>query len=179
MAWASQTAVMVMRRLATAVLGAVIAVAALSGVARAALLRVGPQQALPEGAVVHGPVAPAQKFHVSVTLKPRDPSALAAYAQAVSTPGSPDYHAYLTPAQFGRRFGPTEAQIRAVLRALRARGLRPGPVSPGGLSIPVSATAATLERAFSVSLTRLSLPGRRSATVGATDLTPIRSAEQS
>ena len=50
------------------------------------------------------------------------------------------------------------SRVRA---SLRARGLRPGPTSAGGLSIPVTATAAQLERAFSLSLRRIVTHGRR------------------
>jgi subtilase family serine protease len=131
--------------------------------AHAALTRLGRQPATPVAANVERPVAAATRLHVTVTLKPRDPAALAAYAGAVSMPGSPDYHLYLTPAQFGRRFGATRSEVGAVRSSLRARGLRPGPVSAGALSIPVMATAAQLEHAFSISLRRLSLPGGRTA----------------
>ena len=88
---------------------------------------------------------------------------MTAYAEAVSSPGSRVYHHYLTPAQFGRRFGATPAQVRVVRRSLRAQGLRPGSVTPGSLSIPVLASAAKLERGLNISLRELSLPGRRTA----------------
>jgi subtilase family serine protease len=119
--------------------------------------------ARPAGATITGTVSPATRLRVTVTLKPRDPAALAAYARAVSTPGSSNYRRYLTPAEFGRRFGATPAQVAVVRESLRARGLRPGPASAGALSVPVSATAALLERAFSISLQTLALPGRLSA----------------
>ncbi|MGI8713610.1 MAG: protease pro-enzyme activation domain-containing protein, partial [Solirubrobacteraceae bacterium] len=110
-------------------------------------------------------VAAGLPMHVTVTLRPRDPSALAAYARAVSTPGSAVYHRFLSPAQFARRFGATAGQITEVRDALGARGLRPGRPSAGRLSIPVAASAGSLQRAFSVSLHRLRLPGRRIAVV--------------
>jgi subtilase family serine protease len=106
-------------------------------------------------------VPPSTRLHVTVTLRPRDAPGLATYARAVSTPGSALYRHYLTPAQFGRRFGATAAQIAAVRASLRARGLRPGAASAGGLSIPVSATAAALHRAFGIALRDVSLRGRR------------------
>jgi subtilase family serine protease len=106
-----------------------------------------------------------QRLHVTVTLRPRDPSALAAYARAVASPGSSVYLHYLTPARFARRFGPTPAEIATVRAALRARGFRPGPTSAGGLSIPLSATAGQLEHGLSLSLLARSLPGRRTAIV--------------
>src|SRR5690348_5993672 len=86
------------------------------------------------------PVSPTTRLHITITLRPRDPAALAKYAHAASTPGSDSYLHYLTPRQFRRRFGPTPAQIARVRRSLRARGLRPGPAAVGGLSIPLHAT---------------------------------------
>jgi subtilase family serine protease len=160
----SGTRVKVACGLAGALLAAICALVTAAG-AQAALARVGTRAAIPNGAVVHGPLAFATRLHVDVTLKPRNPAALAAYATAVSTLGSADYRRYLTPAQFARRFGATPAQVERVLAALRARGLHPGAVSAGALSIPVVATAAQLEHAFSISLSQVSLPGRRTGIV--------------
>jgi hypothetical protein len=146
-------------------IAAVVAVAggALPGSALAA-------QRVRVGAVEHAALArrapavsPGLRLRVRVALKPHSAASLAAYAQAVSTPGNADYRHFLTPAQFRHRFGATAAQVARVRAALRARGLRPGPASAGGLSIPVTATAAQLERAFSLSLRRIVQRGRRPA----------------
>jgi len=134
-----------------------------SPVARGATVRVGPAPAVPTGARFTGMVPAGTRLHVTITLRPRDPAALAAYARAVSTPGSPSYRRYLTPAQFAQRFGASEARIEAVRRSLLARGLTPGAVSRGALSISVVAGAGALERAFSVSLTRMALRDGRMA----------------
>src|SRR5215471_2127255 len=72
------------------------AVAAGSGPASVA--RVGAAPALPLGARIVGSAAAATQMHVTVTLEPRDPAALQAFADAVSTPGSPQYRQYITPA---------------------------------------------------------------------------------
>jgi subtilase family serine protease len=111
-------------------------------------------------------VSPALRLHIQVALRPRSTTSLAAYAQAVTTPGDPAYRRFLTPQQFRSRFGANAASVSRVRAALRARGLDPGPTSAGGLSIPVTATAAALERAFSISLRRI-VRGRR-ATVAST-----------
>ena len=148
------------RRLACAL---ALAVAIPVAAAHAATVRVGHAPAVPIGATFVGMVPAGTRLHVTVALRPRDPAALAAYARAVSTPGSASYRAYLTPAQFARRFGATSAQISAVRRSLRAQGLAPGAVSRGALSISVVASATRLEHAFSVSLTRMALRDGRMA----------------
>ena len=103
----------------------------------------------------HVLASPTLRMHITVALRSRDPSGLAAEVAAVSTPGSPDDGHYLRPAQFAARFGAPARRIRAVRSALRARGLRPGPTSPGGLSIPVTATAAQLSRSLRTSLAQV------------------------
>jgi subtilase family serine protease len=111
-------------------------------------------------------VAAGSRLHLTVTLKPRDPAALAAYAKAVSTPGSPSYHQYLSPDQFGRRFGATAAQLRRIRGAFARHGLRLGDAGAGRLSIPLAADAGTIERGLDVQLRRVR--GRGQGVVAAT-----------
>ncbi len=121
------------------------------------------RQSLPADATVAGRLPPRARLRVTLILKPRHPAALAAYARAVSTPGSPSFRRYLRPAEFGRRFGASPGQIAVVRRTLVGLGLHPGPASAGHLSIPLRATAAGLERGLSISLLMVSRPGRRTA----------------
>lgn len=149
-----------------AALAAGLAAAALAcgaGSAQADTLSVAGAAAVTHGARELGPATPRERLQMTVTLRPRDPVALRAYAAAVATPGSAVYRRYLTPAQFAARFGATPARIALVRRWLRSRGLRAGPTSTGGLSIPVSATVGRLQRALGISLQRLALPGGRRA----------------
>ncbi len=115
-------------------------------------------------------LAAASRLHLTVTLKPRDPAALAAYAKAVSTPGSPSYHRYLTPHQFGRRFGATAAQLHKIRGAFARRGLPLGVASAGRLSIPLAADVGTLEQGLDVRLRRVR--GRSGQTVVAATRAP-------
>jgi subtilase family serine protease len=110
-----------------------------------------------------GGLSPGAVIHFSVALKPR--TGLAAFVHEVSDPTSPNYHAYLTPAQFGQRFGATPDQVAAVEASLRAHGMQPGAVAANRLSIPVTADAATVQRAFAVSLRRVRLVSGRTAVV--------------
>jgi subtilase family serine protease len=112
-------------------------------------------------------VAAGSRLHLTVTLKPRDPAALAAYARAVSTPGTPLYHQYLSPDQFGRRFGASAVQLRRIRGAFARRGLKLGDPSAGRLSIPLAADVGTIERGFDVQLRRVRTRGGQ-AVVAAT-----------
>ena len=114
---------------------------------------------------VAGPTAPPasaaartgaspDRVRLTLALRPRDPAALARYARAVATPGSPRYGHYLTPRRFAARFGAGRARISFVSATLRARGLDPGRPSAGGLSISLHATAARLRSAAVATLAR-------------------------
>ena len=128
-----------------------------------ARVRLGSPPKHPGRSKVVGALATGTELPVTVTLKPRDPAGLAAYAAGVSTPGSPIYHHYLSVSGFRDRFGPTAQDVAGVESSLAAQGLRPGPVSANGLAIPVSATAGELGHAFSLSFQKVSLESGRTA----------------
>jgi hypothetical protein len=119
--------------------------------------RIGSAPHLPSGIRALGPLAGSTPVNATVTLAPRDPGALAAYARAVATPGSAVYHRYLTVAQFAQRFGPTVSDVDLARASLAAEGLNPGPTARDGLSIPVQASAARLASAFSTAFDRYRL----------------------
>lgn len=145
---------------ATVTVGAVlvVALAVLAPSAAARLVRVGSVPPLTMGTRLLGPLPAATRVHVTVALRPRHDAALMRAALSVATPGSAAYHAYLTPGRFARRYGASEAELRAVDSALRAQGLAPGRASANRLEIPVTATAGALARAFSIVFSRVRLP---------------------
>jgi hypothetical protein len=89
--------------------------------------------------------ARATTVRSTVALAPRNASALAAYAAAVTTRGSSLYHHYLTVAQFARRFGASTAAIAKVRAALVARGATVGAVTANRLALEVTIPAGTLK----------------------------------
>jgi hypothetical protein len=104
-----------------------------------------------------GAVARSQEIVGAVALNPRNPAALEEYATVVSTPGTAQYHRFVTPSGFARLFGPTRSSIAAVSSQLRADGLRLGSVSANGLLVHFSGTAAQVGAAFHTSLARFHL----------------------
>ena len=148
---------------AATMLGVVLSLTGSAQAAGPVLSRVGAPPPIPAGARAAGALADATNLHATVALAPRDPAALAAYAQAVSTPDSGSYHQYLTVADFVARFGPTVAQVNAVRASLRARGLPAGTLSPNGLALTMSSDAADLASAFQTSFERYRLPSGRLA----------------
>jgi kumamolisin len=124
---------------------------------------VGSAPIVPATATALGALAPATTLHVTVTLLPSHPAALASYADAVATPGSGVYHRYLTPAGFTARFAPTTSQVTAVAAELRADGLHPAAAAADRLAIRVTGTAGELARTFDTSFVRYRLASGRVA----------------
>jgi subtilase family serine protease len=98
--------------------------------------------------------APAsQGVAVRVYLAPHGgTAALNAAIRAVSTPGSPSYRRFLTPAQYRARFAPTAQTVASVESWLRGAGMRVTGVAPGNRYVKAAGTAASAERAFRVNL---------------------------
>jgi subtilase family serine protease len=67
-------------------------------------------------------------------------------------PGSPRYHRWLTPEEFGAEFGLADADIRLVTGWLEAHGFTVEEVGGGRGSINFSGTAAQVEEAFATEM---------------------------
>jgi hypothetical protein len=127
------------------------------------VVRVGSPAILPAGTQTVGSVPDTKQLQLTVALKPQDPNGLESYATEVATPGSSLYHHYLSVPQFAQSFGATPAQISTVQSALRAQGVSVGSPMANDLTLPVSGSAAQVEKAFSVSLSQVKLPTGRTA----------------
>jgi subtilase family serine protease len=106
-----------------------------------------PADGVPIGALPSG--TPIQ---LSVALRSSDPKGLFRTALAVSTPGSPEYRHYLTPAEVKQRFGPLPGATAAVDAYLSSHGLTLGPTLADGLIVTASGTAETVNGALHTGL---------------------------
>ena len=96
------------------------------------------------------PALPAS-ITANVYLANRDATALTAFAQAVSTPGTAQYHHYLTAAQAKTLFAPSAAEAQAVESWATSAGLRVGAATSGfGAYVQVSGTSSAIAHAFGV-----------------------------
>jgi subtilase family serine protease len=125
--------------------------------------RVGERPSVPTGAKAIGVLPAATRLQATVTLEPRSPAALSAYATAVSTPGTALYRSYLTTSQFAARFGPSASTIATVRGILQRDGLRPSAVTADHLAVEIRGTAAQFSRAFGTSFVRYHLASGRIA----------------
>jgi subtilase family serine protease len=93
------------------------------------------------------------------------------FADAVSTPGSPTYHQYLSPSAYTQRFGPSAAQVRAVHSYLSSAGFTKVQTSINDDYISATAPVSTINQVFSVQMRRYRIRGPRdtSATIESND----------
>lgn len=77
---------------------------------------------------------------------------LDALLQAQQTPGSPLYHAWLSPAQYASRFGLSDSDLARVQNWLESQGFNIDRVANSRTGITFSGTAAQIESAFQTQL---------------------------
>lgn len=85
---------------------------------------------------------------------PTQEVALRQLLAAQRTAGSPEYHHGLTPQQFGEQFGPAASDIATVEQWLEKQGFTVNDVSPGGLVIDFSGTAASVRQGLHTTMHR-------------------------
>jgi subtilase family serine protease len=95
-----------------------------------------------------GPIAPGRILTMAVVFKTRNPAELSQFLSEQQDPSSPNYHRWLTPQEFARRFGPDPDQVKAVRDWLAARGFEIVSWSPQQRSITFKGSADLAERVF-------------------------------
>jgi hypothetical protein len=88
-------------------------------------------------------------------------ASLQALLLAQQTPGSPNYHQWLTQAQFGQQFGMSPADLAKVSDWLQQEGFTVNSVAQSGNSISFSGNVAAVERAFQTQIHSYSLNGEK------------------
>jgi len=94
----------------------------------------------------------SRELKLAIGLPLRNKEGLTNLLQRVYDPASPDYHHYLTPAQFAERFGPTEEDYRAVRAFAAANGLKVTATHSNRTLLEVTGSVSNIEKAFHVTL---------------------------
>lgn len=103
---------------------------------------------------------PTATLSVTVALKLRDTEELVQFLQNVVNPANPQYEQFLTPAQFTASFGPTTAQVSAIVNYLESKGLHVSDVSPDNLLIHIRDRSGAIESALGVQINDYMYQGR-------------------
>ena len=104
-------------------------------------------------AVDAGAVDPATRIHyASVMLRPA--AGVETFLAEQQDPASPNFHRWLTPAEFGEKFGAGRKDIAQIRQWLESEGLSVHDVARSGLWISFSGSAGQVGRAFRTELRR-------------------------
>ena len=89
---------------------------------------------------------------LAIGLPLRDQAGLSNLLQQIYDPASPNYHHYLTPAQFTERFGPTAADYQTLKAFAFSNNLAVTGTHPNRVLLDVEASVADIEKAFHTSI---------------------------
>jgi len=91
---------------------------------------------------------PLERMLLLLRRSPEQEAALQVLLDDQQSKSSPSYHAWLTPAQFGRQFGPADSDIQTVTNWLQSQGFQVTNVAAGRTVIEFSGNAAQVRDAF-------------------------------
>jgi subtilase family serine protease len=109
-----------------------------------------------------GLAAPARRIDNMVLVLERSADqdrALTAFNERQYDPGSADYHHWLQPGEFGRTYGPSDADIAVVTGWLRSQGFTVDGVNQGRTLIQFSGSVAQVQAAFHIEMHRYLMDG--------------------
>lgn len=90
------------------------------------------------------------QLKLAISLPLRHQSDLTNFLERLYDPASPDYHHYLTPAEFNLRFGPTEEDYQSVAQFARSNHFSIANAHDSRRLLDITASVADIERTFGV-----------------------------
>lgn len=106
------------------------------------------------------PDLPMERMLLVLKRSEEQETALAKLLDDQQDKSSPDYHKWVTPAQFGQQFGPADSDIQAVTSWLQGHGFSIAEVSKGRTVIEFSGTAAQVQETFHTAIHKYVVKGK-------------------
>lgn len=104
---------------------------------------------------------PLEHMLLQLRRPPSQEQALDLFIAEQQNPNSSNYHQWLTPSEFGQRFGLAQEDIQTITNWLASAGFTVNSVYPNGLLVDFSGTAGTVRTAFHTSIHRLEVKGEQ------------------
>ncbi len=102
---------------------------------------------------------PLEHMLLQLQRPPELAEALDQFTKNVQNPASPNYHQWLTAAQFGQKFGLAQSDIDAVANWLESQGFRVNQVYLNMMTVDFSGTAGQVRQAFGTEIHNLQVNG--------------------
>lgn len=103
----------------------------------------------------------ASRLILVLTRSSAQEALLQTWLDSIQDVNSPNYQHWLSPEEFGKRFGVSDADLTTVEAWLQGHGLTVNKVSPGRMSIEFSGTTAQVDAAFHTSVHSFLIQGVR------------------
>jgi len=123
----------------------------------ATTVRETPPQVLDGSATLVQHYNPNQMLRLSIGLQPPHPDEERQFLQDIQTKGSPEFHHFLTPEEWSKRFDPSSEDEQAVVDWAKAQGLNVTNRFPNRLIVDVEGPVSTIEKAFNVTMNQYQL----------------------
>lgn len=99
------------------------------------------------------------RMQLVLQRSPAQETALRQLIAQINVPGSPSYHQWLTPDQFGAQFGPSDQDVATITSWLGSHGFAVSRVNPGKATLEFSGSVAQLREAFHTQIHKYSING--------------------
>ena len=97
-------------------------------------------------------MAADQSMSLDLVLPLSDPAGLESFLADIYNPASPNFHHFLTPAEFTAKFGPTQQDYDSVVAYAKTNGLTVTGGSRDGMEVQVKGPVTAVEKAFHVKM---------------------------
>src|SRR5712672_2065414 len=104
---------------------------------------------------------PMEHMLLQLRRPPAQEQALKQLIDQQHDPASPNYHRWLTPDEFGTRFGPAASDVQKITNWLQSHGFTVNVVYPSGMAIDFSGTAGQVRTAFHTEIHNIVARGAR------------------
>lgn len=103
---------------------------------------------------------PLDRILLVLRRSPQQEASLREMLDEQQVKSSPSYHKWLTPEQFGRQFGPADADVQTLTGWLNAQGFEIDRVAAGRTAIEFSGSAGMVRQAFHTAIHKFSVNGQ-------------------
>ena len=101
------------------------------------------------------------RLQIILKRSPQQEATLQQLLRDMHTPGSANFHKWLTPDQFGQQFGPSDQDVQTIEDWLQTQGFQVLKVNPGKQTLEVSGTVGALQQAFHTSIHKYVVNGEQ------------------
>ncbi|MGB7191586.1 MAG: protease pro-enzyme activation domain-containing protein [Acidobacteriaceae bacterium] len=103
---------------------------------------------------------PLDRIQIVLKRSAAQETALQQLIEDQNRPGSESYHKWLTPAEFGQEFGPSDQDVATLEAWLQSQGFNIGKLNPGRQTLEVSGSAAQFQNAFHAQIHQYAVDGQ-------------------